>query len=241
LILIDLTGGNEADPIYQQMEIANGNRQYDFLISIVNASLAVQQPYLSEHILKALNFQAITCLHTNAGEYRPCPVKVGDYNPPEHFRVDALMEAFVNQVNRFWESNDAVYLAAYVLWRLNYIHPFINGNGRTARAAAYFVLCVRSGGLLPGKQILPELIRANRDEYVLALKAADNSLKTPQLDLGVLHALLVRLVNEQLQSADVQAAQAAPAEPAAAAHVAQDANPSPAAEAPAAPEQTPPV
>jgi hypothetical protein len=29
-------------------------------------------------------------------------------------------------------------LAAYGLWRLNWIHPFVEGNGRTARAVCYF-------------------------------------------------------------------------------------------------------
>ncbi|MEX1365172.1 MAG: Fic family protein [Nannocystaceae bacterium] len=26
----------------------------------------------------------------------------------------------------------------YTLWRLNWIHPFVEGNGRTARAACYY-------------------------------------------------------------------------------------------------------
>ena len=63
------------------------------------------------------------------------PVTVGDYHPPEHYRVQALMDDFVNNVNRSWENADPVVLATLVLWRLNNIHPFINGNGRTARAA----------------------------------------------------------------------------------------------------------
>ena len=70
------------------------------------------------------------------------------------YRVPALMDDFVNTVNRNWEQTDPVVLAAFVLWRLNNIHPFINGNGRTARACAYFVLCVRAGGWLAGQPIL---------------------------------------------------------------------------------------
>ena len=55
------------------------------------------------------------------------------------------MDDFVNLINLYWESGDTVRLSAEVLWRLNFIHPFINGNGRTARAACYFVLCVKCG------------------------------------------------------------------------------------------------
>jgi fido (protein-threonine AMPylation protein) len=203
VILFEITQ-NEADPIYQELAIANGLRQYDFLRSIVSASLACQRPFLSEHVLKALNFQAIICLHTNAGEYRPCSVTVGNHNPPDHYRVKALMEDFVNQVNRAWETADMVFLAAYVLWRLNYIHPFINGNGRTARAACYFVLCVKAGRWLPGTTILPELIRRRRPEYVAALQAADLSLAAGTLNLGQIHALLSLLIQEQLNSENPQ-------------------------------------
>jgi fido (protein-threonine AMPylation protein) len=202
MILFELTQ-SEHHPAYQDLEIANGNRQYDFIRSLVIAALAVGKPFLSQTIIKALNFQAIACLHTNAGEYRPCPVVVGTYHPPEHYRVEALMEDFVNEVNIAWVSADAVVLASYALWRMNFIHPFINGNGRTARAASYFILCVKSGGWLPGDPILPELIRRDRTEYVAALQAADASLPSGSPDLGPLHTLLSRLVSEQLASAGV--------------------------------------
>jgi Fic family protein len=200
LIIFELTQ-TENHPAYQALEIQNAGRQYDFIKSIVPAAIAMQRPFLSEHVIKALNFQAITCLHTNAGQYRPCKVMVGDYEPPAFYRVDALMEDFVNSVNRGWESMDAVLLATFVLWRLNHIHPFINGNGRTARAAAYYVLCLKVGGLLPGEITLPELLKRDRPDYTAALKAADTSLTSGTLDLSQLHALMMKLLTEQLGSA----------------------------------------
>lgn len=201
MILFELCGGNEQDPVYQGLEVSNNNRQYDFLKSIVGAALAIDRPFLSTHIIKALNFHAITCLHTNAGEYRPCPVYVGNHTPPDHYRVEALMDDLVNMVNRNWEVTDSVTLTAYVLWRLNHIHPFINGNGRTARAASYFVLCLKSGGWLPGTTILPELIRRDRQDYVDALRQVDASLVPGPMDLTPLHQLLSKLIAEQLNSA----------------------------------------
>lgn len=207
MILFELVGEREGHPVYQDMEISNGARQYDFLRSTVTAAIAVGRPFLSAQILKALNFQAIACLHTNAGEYRPCEVIVGTHTPPEHYRVDALMEDFINQVNRNWENADPVVLSTFVLWRMNYIHPFINGNGRTARAACYFVLCLKTGGWLPGNTILPELIRQHRDAYVAALAAADDSFHRGHLDLGELHQLVTRLLEEQLGTANSDASE----------------------------------
>lgn len=122
--------------------------------------------------------------------------------PPEHYRVPALMDDFVNEVNRNWGTIDPVVLATFVLWRLNHIHPFINGNGRTARAASYFILCIAAGGWLRGETILPELIKQNHDEYTAALVAADKSLGTGTLDMSALHTLVARLLNEQLASAE---------------------------------------
>lgn len=199
MILFELTG-SEQHPAYQALEISNGERHYSFLQSIVAASLEVGRPFLSQYVVKAINYHAIACLHTNAGEYRPCEVVVGTHEPPQHFRVAALMDDFVNMVNRRWEAEDPVALAAYVLWRLNFIHPFINGNGRTARATSYFVLCMKAGGWLKGDVILPELIRQNRAEHVEALRLADKSYSVGKLDLTALHDLMVRLLKQQLES-----------------------------------------
>lgn len=208
VILFEICGRNEAHPIYQQVEAANGARQYDFLRTLVEACLARGKPFLSAHIIKALNFQAITCLHTNAGEYRPCQVHVGNpadpaslYVPPADYLVDSYMDDFVNTANREWEKADPLTLGALVLWRLNHIHPFINGNGRTARAASYFVICLKLNGWLPGSTILPELLRQNRNEYVAVLKAVDTSYNAGSLDLAPLRGLIERLLVQQVSSA----------------------------------------
>lgn len=198
MILFELCNEQENHHVYQALEVSNGLRQYDFLRSIVGASIEISRPFISTQVIKALNFHAIACLHTNAGEFRPCEVQVGNHYPPQHFRVEALMNDLVNWVNRYWDQVDAVVLAAYVLWRLNYIHPFINGNGRTARAVSYFILCLKSDGWLPGSTILPELIKKNRDRYVVALEHADNTNAAGALDIEPLHLLLVELLNEQM-------------------------------------------
>lgn len=108
---------------------------------------------------------------------------------------------FIDEVNRSWDSADPVWLACFILWKLNHIHPFVNGNGRTARVTCYFALCLKAGAWLPGDVLLPELLRRDRPEYVAALKHADASLPTGQLDLSALHALVSRLLIEQLPPA----------------------------------------
>lgn len=174
MILFELTN-TEQHPAYKALEVANGTRQYDLLRSLVEVALEIDKPFLSQTIIKSLNFHAINCLHTNAGEYRPCPVKVGDYLPPEHYKVQALMDDLVNEVNRRWGAINTIIVSFFVLWQSNAIDPFINGNGRTARAAYCYVLCLNVGGLIRGSPILPELLRINRDAYVACLSVHPGS------------------------------------------------------------------
>ena len=206
MIIYELTE-TENHPIYKRLEAENGNRQFDFLSSIIAASIDMGRPFLSQHIIKALNYHAIACLHIAPGEYRPTDVEFGErgqpyyFVPPRFYRVQALMDDFVNEVNRYWDEKDAIQIATFVLWKLNYIHPFINGNGRTSRTAAYYALCVKSGSLLGGSKSLPELIKRDRREYVHWLNHATVSFRTTGgADLAPLHKFIQDRVAEQIAS-----------------------------------------
>ena len=194
---MDLSGLKEGEqnPVYQQVATANNARHYDFLHSMISAAISSNRTWLSQSLIKAINFHAIVGLHHEAGQYRSHGVEVGKYKPPPYFRVEPLMDEFVNHVNWSWQSADASRLAAYALWRINNIHPFVNGNGRTARAVCYFILCVKSGGLLPGPTILPEILRNEpvREIYVAALGEGDNG------NLGPLDKLIRKLVSLQVK------------------------------------------
>lgn len=71
---------------------------------------------------------------------------------PEHLRK---MCDYLNS----GPNRDPVHLAAYAVWRLNWIHPFGDGNGRTSRALAYLVLCAASERELRGETHFVELVR----------------------------------------------------------------------------------
>ena len=60
-----------------------------------------------------------------------------------------LVAEMCGYVNENWHMS-AIHLAAYLLWRMNWIHPFADGNGRTARVVSYVVLSVKLDSLLPG-------------------------------------------------------------------------------------------
>lgn len=112
------------------------------------------------------------------------------------------MDRFISTV----QENRCVWtpaeLAAYGLWRLNRVYPFIEGNGRTARASCYYLPCLRSGTLLPGRKILPERIRENRDGYYIALNEADCAWENGHLDFTAMEAYPAPLVQAQLKNQD---------------------------------------
>ena len=201
MILHDILASEDHEA-YQRLELANLVRQYDFLQSIIIAAVDTNHFMVSTTVINALNHHAISCLHIHAGQYRQCPVTVGDHEPPPHYHVPDLMNHFINEVNRMWNGTDPVTLASYCLWRLNHLHPFINGNGRTARALCYYVLCVGYGGVLPGTPILPALIRENRDDYVQILRNVDSAYaRGDEAWLLPLTEFVGRLLEEQLRSA----------------------------------------
>lgn len=83
----------------------------------------------------------------------------------------------------------------------NWIHPFVEGNGRTARAACYYLICLKADQILPGKRIVPERIRDNRQPYYQALKQADLAWSQGLYDVTALAEYLSGLLKAQLTEA----------------------------------------
>jgi fido (protein-threonine AMPylation protein) len=65
-------------------------------------------------------------------------------------------------------------------------HPFTDGNGRTARAASYIVLCAHLGLRLPGSNTIPDQIAADKTPYYLALEAADAAAEQGHINVSQL-------------------------------------------------------
>ena len=110
------------------------------------------------------------------------------------------IEELCDYVNENWENSSAIHLASYIMWRLNWIHPFTDGNGRTSRILSYLVLCMKLGYLVPGTNTIPDQITQNRNPYFQALEAADAAQKENKIDLGAMEILLSNLLAAQLYS-----------------------------------------
>jgi Fic family protein len=189
----------ENPELFDRIQEMNLIRQYDLLTNCIEIGLSQGGRVFDKYMLWDLNHVAVANISQFGGRFREEPIYVGTHKPP-HFRdVPHLMDQFISTVHENWYLWSKTDLAAYGLWRLNWIYPFIEGNGRTARAASYYLLCVKSGGLLGGHKIIPERIRENPKPYYEALEAADRAWEFGNLDISVMENYLAGLLMEQLQ------------------------------------------
>jgi Fic family protein len=135
-----------------------------------------------------------------AGNYRPAQVEIegSKHIPVGAHQVAELVEDLCDYVNDKWDTATALHLAAYCMWRLNWIHPFADGNGRTSRALSFLVLCVKTGAVLGGAPTIPDQITNNRSPYFDALDAADAAWKEERVDVARMEELQESLLARQL-------------------------------------------
>ena len=153
------------------------------------------------HIVE-LQDTALKGIHPLSGTFRNSPISIGgsSHAPPDQYSVPEEVNALCNYVNNHWDDSSAIHLAAYILWKLNWIHPFADGNGRTARAVSYAVLCIKLDGLLPGTSTIPEQIAANKGPYYDALEKADEAQVDGRIDVSALEQMLAEMLAKQLVS-----------------------------------------
>jgi Fic family protein len=120
------------------------------------------------------------------------------HNPPPPDLVPGFVEEMCDYVNENADKKSPVHLAAYLLWRINWIHPFDDGNGRTARAVSYAVLCILLGYELPGTKTIPEQIAENKSPYYKALESADEAYAGKKLDVSRVESLIEETLAAQL-------------------------------------------
>jgi len=173
---------------------------------MVRSYLAPERPFsLRPSIIKALHQAAVEGIEPDAGRYRRGAVgmtKSKHVPPPAHL-VAELVEGMCDYVNANWHETTAFHLAAYVMWRVNWIHAFTEGNGRTSRAVSYLVLSVRTGYELPGHPMIPQQIERSRRAYFEALEAADAAWADSggeAVDVAKMESLLKGMLAQQLLS-----------------------------------------
>ena len=168
-------------PLRDCYEAVGHAHAYDFMLKAAQTT-----PFnFTEEVIQRLHklfFQKID--EDKAGVYRDVQVFITgtDYVPPPANEIPILMKAFVEEMAIKRDILHPVQLAAFAHQKLADIHPFEDGNGRTARLVMNLIIINR------GYQIvtIPPILRR---EYIAALEASRRE-KNPDGDA------LVRLIAE---------------------------------------------
>ncbi len=181
------------------LEAKNALLQFDEVRRLIGLRLGNLQ--LTPHDVCQLQKIAVDGIFAAAGTFRQVPIIIlqTKLRPPPWHDVPRYVDemcAYANSV-----AHDPLLVSAYLMWRLNWIHPFVDGNGRTARAVSYLALCCGTGLDLPGTVTVPDLIVKNRQAYYSALDQADAAWETDKLDVSKMRELIERLLIEQLNTA----------------------------------------
>jgi len=183
-----------------KLEARNGLLLFDEVIRLISEVENGIQFRLRPSMIQTLHRIAIKDVYTCAGNYRHDPVVIfgTDHKPPPWENISQLVEEMCDYVNENWTTSIPIHLSAFVMWRINWIHPFAGGNGRTSRAVSYLVLCAKLGYRLPGTNTIPEQIVANRQPYYQALDAADLAYSQGTINISKMEELLSALLARQL-------------------------------------------
>lgn len=185
------------------LEAENALLQFDRVLDLIDEHLRDGRPFrLRPSTILTLHAEAMRGVDPQAGTFRNAPVEIAGskHAPPAESLVALKVEDMCEWVGERWDASSAIDLCAYIMWRLNWIHPFADGNGRTTRAVAYLVLCVKAGARLPGFPTIPEQIAADKKPYYAALEAADESQSDEEPDLSEMRTLLESYLEKQLQA-----------------------------------------
>lgn len=120
-------------------ETENALKQFDRMVELIDDVLVQGAKFrLRPSHICDLNRLAVEGLIGDAGRFRGGGIMIGGsaHEPVEAADVPGLVDELCEYVNDNWGTKTPIHLAAYVMWRLNWIHPFDDGNGRTTRCVS---------------------------------------------------------------------------------------------------------
>jgi Fic family protein len=157
-----LTIGNKT--LKEHFEAINHKDGIQFLYDFIKKKKELDEKVILEiHKIILKNISAI-----DAGQYRNVNAMImgAVHLPPPAVKIPKLMMEFIEWYYEYKSKLSIVELAGWVHYKMVYTHPFIDGNGRTARLLMNLLLI--QNGYPPAV-----ILNIDRRKYYQALKEAD--------------------------------------------------------------------
>jgi len=160
-------------PLSDSIEVKNLSKAFDFLYEVFKPGSTISEALIRQFHKLIVGDNS----DVHPGEYRSIGVVItgSDHKPPEPFEVAPKMTELVDWINTNL-NNDPVVVAAIAHHEFVKIHPFMDGNGRTARILLNLLL------LQKGYPIC-NIKRSERPEYYSALSKADRGEYEPIVEI----------------------------------------------------------
>lgn len=155
----------------EHFEVIGHSQAYDFMWS-----KAHDEQFTQDDIRKLHHLFYYRIDEKNAGSYRTVPVFISgtDYEFPKPAYLASLMDKFIDEIPELKKQYHSVFFAAMVHMHFVNIHPFVDGNGRTARLLMNLVL-LQNGYPIT---IIPPIMRS---AYISALQKTNKGNIQPFL------------------------------------------------------------
>ena len=153
-------------PLKDHLEAKSHKEALDYLYELVQKG---KRNTISQTIIKLFHQIVIQDVDREwAGKYRNSSVIIGgaDYKPPEAIEVPKLVEELVNWIRKNRKKFHPVEFAALIHYKVVAIHPFFDGNGRTARLLMNVIL-------MQAGYPLAIILKNDRKKYYNVLSKAD--------------------------------------------------------------------
>ena len=150
-------------PVKDHLEVIGQANAYDLLFDIAqNEKDITEQTILKLHHMLYNNID-----EAKSGKYRDCNVLItgSEYELPKHDKLPELMQEFCAKIPVKKENLHPVEFSAWLHERLVSIHPFIDGNGRTARLIMNLALLQAGYNIIT----IPPVVR---NDYIFGLQEA---------------------------------------------------------------------
>lgn len=176
-------------PIRDHYEAMGHSEAYDLLYNLA------KNKEISEEDIKDLHRLFYYRINlNNAGEYRKEKVIITgtEFIPPPPSDIPALMKKLVLDIPKIREKYHPVEFSALLHKELVTIHPFIDGNGRTARLLMNLAL-LQSGYVVT---IIPPILR---NDYIDAIKKAQVESKSNTPFINFISGMVLEAMKDYMR------------------------------------------